>query len=209
MNTYMNYKLSQINISLVLVFTYLMVNLNYNKFWVIRVKFHARGNHEDINWEQTHAGLAVHAPITIICQIMQLYAKLNFVNIIISVNVYRTLSMLFLHRKCFSATNSLHTTILNHQNCFCPNQTKTKSVIVFVFSSYVVFQILPTIVDIIIAIVYFVTVFNYVFGLVVFLAMALYLSKYHSSVGVTMIFHGWPYFPVTYDIYSCFKTVVL
>jgi len=129
----MNYKLSQINISLVLVFTYLMVNLNYNKFWVIRVKFHVRGNHEDINWDQTHAGLAIHAPITIICQIMQLYAKLNFANIIISVNVYRMLSMLFLHRKCFSATNSLHTTILDHQNCFCPNQTKTKSVLCLFF----------------------------------------------------------------------------
>ena len=146
----------------------------------------------------------------IICQV-------KFCKHIISVNIYRTLSMLFLHRKCFSATNSLHTcvvtTILNHQNCFCPKHTKTKSdncfFVVVLFSSYVVFQILPTIVDIIIAIVYFVTVFNYVFGLVVFLAMALYLSKYHSSVGVTMIFHGWPYFPVTYDIYSCFKTVVL
>ncbi|XP_061179768.1 ATP-binding cassette sub-family B member 6-like [Saccostrea echinata] len=42
--------------------------------------------------------------------------------------------------------------------------------------SYVVFQILPTIVDIIIAIVYFVTVFNYIFGLVVFLCMVLYLA---------------------------------
>ena len=40
-----------------------------------------------------------------------------------------------------------------------------------------VFQILPTIVDIIIAIVYFVTAFNYIFGLVVFLAMAMYLGK--------------------------------
>lgn len=42
--------------------------------------------------------------------------------------------------------------------------------------NYVVFQILPTIVDILIAIVYFVTAFNYIFGLVVFLAMALYLT---------------------------------
>ncbi|KAK3604753.1 hypothetical protein CHS0354_017861 [Potamilus streckersoni] len=41
--------------------------------------------------------------------------------------------------------------------------------------SYVVFSILPTIVDIIIAIVYFITAFNYVFGIVVFIAMALYL----------------------------------
>ncbi|XP_022306806.2 ATP-binding cassette sub-family B member 6-like [Crassostrea virginica] len=42
--------------------------------------------------------------------------------------------------------------------------------------SYVVFQILPTIVDIIIAIVYFVTAFNYIFGLVVFLCMVFYLA---------------------------------
>ncbi|XP_034310382.2 ATP-binding cassette sub-family B member 6 [Magallana gigas] len=42
--------------------------------------------------------------------------------------------------------------------------------------SYVVFQILPTIIDIIIAIVYFVTAFNYIFGLVVFLCMVLYLA---------------------------------
>eukprot|EP00105_Crassostrea_gigas_P040176 XP_019924324.1 PREDICTED: ATP-binding cassette sub-family B member 6, mitochondrial [Crassostrea gigas] len=43
--------------------------------------------------------------------------------------------------------------------------------------SYVVFQILPTIIDIIIAIVYFVTAFNYIFGLVVFLCMVLYLGQ--------------------------------
>uniref|UniRef100_A0A0B7ARX3 ATP-binding cassette sub-family B member 6 n=1 Tax=Arion vulgaris TaxID=1028688 RepID=A0A0B7ARX3_9EUPU len=40
---------------------------------------------------------------------------------------------------------------------------------------YLVFQILPTIADIIIAVVYFVTVFNYLFGLIVFVSMALYL----------------------------------
>ena len=40
-----------------------------------------------------------------------------------------------------------------------------------------IFQILPTIVDIVIAIVYFITAFNYIFGLVMFLAMAMYLGK--------------------------------
>ncbi|CAG5135636.1 unnamed protein product, partial [Candidula unifasciata] len=40
---------------------------------------------------------------------------------------------------------------------------------------YLVFQILPTIADILIAVVYFVTVFNYLFGLIVFVSMALYL----------------------------------
>ena len=47
---------------------------------------------------------------------------------------------------------------------------------IFVVSSYIVFQIFPTIADIIIAIVYFVTAFNYLFGLIVFVSMALYLG---------------------------------
>lgn len=42
--------------------------------------------------------------------------------------------------------------------------------------SYLLFQILPTIIDITIAIIFFVTQFNYIFGLVVFLCMALYLA---------------------------------
>ncbi|OWA52059.1 ATP-binding cassette sub-family B member 6, mitochondrial [Hypsibius exemplaris] len=42
--------------------------------------------------------------------------------------------------------------------------------------NYVVFQILPTIADILIAIVYFVTAFNAWFGLIVFVTMALYLA---------------------------------
>ncbi|KAH9496236.1 ATP-binding cassette sub- B member 6, mitochondrial [Bulinus truncatus] len=42
--------------------------------------------------------------------------------------------------------------------------------------SYLVFQILPTIADIIIAIVYFITFFNYLFGLIVFVSMACYLA---------------------------------
>ncbi|XP_059174648.1 LOW QUALITY PROTEIN: ATP-binding cassette sub-family B member 6-like [Physella acuta] len=42
--------------------------------------------------------------------------------------------------------------------------------------SYVLFQVLPTIADIVIAIIYFVTAFNYLFGLIVFFSMALYLA---------------------------------
>ncbi|XP_076095199.1 ATP-binding cassette sub-family B member 6-like isoform X1 [Mytilus galloprovincialis] len=42
--------------------------------------------------------------------------------------------------------------------------------------SYVLFNILPTIIDITIAVVYFVTAFNYIFGLLVFLCMAMYLG---------------------------------
>ncbi|XP_063624102.1 ATP-binding cassette sub-family B member 6 isoform X1 [Cydia splendana] len=41
--------------------------------------------------------------------------------------------------------------------------------------SYILFQITPTIVDIVIAIVYFVTIFNAWFGLIVFVTMALYI----------------------------------
>ncbi|XP_055959326.1 ATP-binding cassette sub-family B member 6 isoform X1 [Patella vulgata] len=50
--------------------------------------------------------------------------------------------------------------------------------------SYLVFNILPTIIDIVIAIIYFVTAFNYIFGLVVFLCMALYLT-------ITIIITEW------------------
>ncbi|XP_012938229.1 ATP-binding cassette sub-family B member 6, mitochondrial [Aplysia californica] len=42
--------------------------------------------------------------------------------------------------------------------------------------NYLVFQIFPTIADIIIAIVYFVTFFNYLFGIIVFISMAFYLA---------------------------------
>ena len=43
--------------------------------------------------------------------------------------------------------------------------------------SYIVFSILPTICDIVIAIVYFVTSFNAWFGLIVLICLALYLGK--------------------------------
>lgn len=46
----------------------------------------------------------------------------------------------------------------------------------FVFS-YILFSILPTICDIIIAIIYFVSYFNVWFGLIVFTCMVLYLSE--------------------------------
>ncbi|CAL1528016.1 unnamed protein product [Lymnaea stagnalis] len=42
--------------------------------------------------------------------------------------------------------------------------------------SYILFQVLPTIADIVIAIIYFVTAFNYLFGIIVFVSMALYLT---------------------------------
>ncbi|GFO44776.1 ATP-binding cassette sub-family b member 6, mitochondrial-like, partial [Plakobranchus ocellatus] len=41
--------------------------------------------------------------------------------------------------------------------------------------SYILFQIFPTIADVVIAIVYFVTFFDYLFGLIVFCSMAVYL----------------------------------
>ena len=43
--------------------------------------------------------------------------------------------------------------------------------------SYVVFNILPTIADIIIAIIYFITEFDAWFGLIVFVCLVLYLGK--------------------------------
>lgn len=43
--------------------------------------------------------------------------------------------------------------------------------------SYLLFNILPTIADIIIAIVYFATAFNPWFGLIVFITMVVYMGK--------------------------------
>ena len=43
--------------------------------------------------------------------------------------------------------------------------------------SYIVFNIAPTIIDIIVAIVYFTVAFNVWFGLIVFVTMAAYLSE--------------------------------
>lgn len=44
--------------------------------------------------------------------------------------------------------------------------------------SYIVFTMLPTIADIVIAIIYFISYFNAWFGLIVFICMLLYLSKF-------------------------------
>ncbi|KAK3758018.1 hypothetical protein RRG08_006599, partial [Elysia crispata] len=50
--------------------------------------------------------------------------------------------------------------------------------------SYIVFQIFPTIADVIIAIAYFITFFNYLFGIIVFCSMVVYLI-------VTVIITEW------------------
>ena len=47
--------------------------------------------------------------------------------------------------------------------------------------SYVVFNILPTVADILIAIIYFVSAFNIYFGLIVLATMTLYLGRYASG----------------------------
>ena len=43
--------------------------------------------------------------------------------------------------------------------------------------SYIIFNILPTMADIVIAIVFFTSVFNYLFGIIVFVTMAIYLGR--------------------------------
>ncbi|XP_064095377.1 ATP-binding cassette sub-family B member 6-like [Macrobrachium nipponense] len=48
--------------------------------------------------------------------------------------------------------------------------------------SYIVFNIAPTVIDIIVAIVYFTTAFNYWFGIIVFVTMAIYLG---FTIGLT------------------------
>lgn len=43
--------------------------------------------------------------------------------------------------------------------------------------NYILFSIVPTIVDIIVAVVFFVTAFNAWYGLIVFITMVLYIGK--------------------------------
>lgn len=43
--------------------------------------------------------------------------------------------------------------------------------------NYIIFSIVPTIIDIIVAIVYFIAAFNIWFGVIVFITMTLYISK--------------------------------
>ena len=49
--------------------------------------------------------------------------------------------------------------------------------LIIVFFSYILFQICPTIADIIVAIVYFGTAFNGWFAFIVFVTMLLYVGK--------------------------------
>ncbi len=45
--------------------------------------------------------------------------------------------------------------------------------------SYLVFNIIPTIIDIAIAVIYFTAMFNVWFGIIVFFTMALYLGEFY------------------------------
>lgn len=51
------------------------------------------------------------------------------------------------------------------------------TVLIFLFHSYIVFSIFPTVIDIIVAIAYFSTVFSAWFGLIIFVCMCLYLGE--------------------------------
>jgi len=47
--------------------------------------------------------------------------------------------------------------------------------------NYILFSILPTIIDIIVAVLFFVSAFNKWFGLIVFTTMLLYIGKYNNN----------------------------
>jgi len=47
--------------------------------------------------------------------------------------------------------------------------------------NYILFSILPTIIDIIVAVLFFVSAFNKWFGLIVFTTMVLYIGKYNNN----------------------------
>lgn len=53
--------------------------------------------------------------------------------------------------------------------------------------NYILFQIFPTIIDIIVAIIFFISAFNKWFGLIVFVTMALYISKHINNVGIIIV----------------------
>jgi len=57
--------------------------------------------------------------------------------------------------------------------------------------NYIVFSIMPTIVDIIIAIFYFLTMFNAWFALIVFVTMAVYLSKSLNPCRLSFCFYAY------------------
>lgn len=50
--------------------------------------------------------------------------------------------------------------------------------------NYILFQIVPTIIDVFVAVIFFVTAFNKWFGLIVFTTMALYIGKHGNRVTV-------------------------
>lgn len=57
--------------------------------------------------------------------------------------------------------------------------------------SYIIFSILPTIADILIAIIFFLTVFNAWFALIIFVTMVLYLGEFNNDnfvIGLTHFF---------------------
>lgn len=47
--------------------------------------------------------------------------------------------------------------------------------------NYIIFQITPTIIDIVVACIFFIYAFNWWFGLIVFLTMSLYIRKYSQE----------------------------
>lgn len=48
--------------------------------------------------------------------------------------------------------------------------------------NYILFSILPTIIDIMVAVLFFVSAFNKWFGLIVFTTMVLYIGKHNNSI---------------------------
>lgn len=50
--------------------------------------------------------------------------------------------------------------------------------------NYILFSIVPTIVDIFIAVIFFISAFNAWFGLIVFVTMVLYIGKYKRNITV-------------------------
>lgn len=71
----------------------------------------------------------------------------------------------------------------------------------FVFS-YILFSILPTICDIIIAIIYFVSYFNVWFGLIVFTCMVLYLSE-------SNLISNWDQFSSLIKVFNGISSIVI
>lgn len=56
--------------------------------------------------------------------------------------------------------------------------------------NYILFSILPTIVDILIAVVFFATTFNWWFGLIVFATMFFYIRKFFFGLALSSLFEA-------------------